>query len=114
MKQDIVLIGGGGHAKVIIEMIQESNQYNIIGICDKGTGSVRGIPIIGDDEILPSLYQQGLRNAFICIGAIGNPQKRWQIYEHLKKIGYVLPVIIHPNTSISSSVVINEGTGIMP
>lgn len=112
--KDIILIGGGGHAKVIIDVIRSTNQYNIIGICDRYTGELEGIPILGRDEILPKLYDQGIKNAFICVGALGNPQIRWNLYKYLKDIGYSLPVLIHRTAYVASSATIEEGTCIMP
>ena len=114
MREKIVLIGGGGHAKVIIELIKSQKMYDIIGICDNQKSKVLDIPIIGTDEYLPELYQQGVKQAFICIGSIGNPKKRWDLYKNLKKIGYQLPCLIHPSAIVSSRVTLGEGTCVMP
>lgn len=114
MKEDIVLIGGGGHAKVIIDIIRSTDHYNIIGICDNQEGEIEGVPIIGNDKILLELYDKGIRNAFVCIGALGNPKKRWDLYEYVKEIGYILPTLIHTTAYISPSVRIEEGTCVMP
>lgn len=112
MKEDVVLIGGGGHAKVIIDILRYSPQYNIVGICDRNSEGVEGVPVIGTDEILPDLYTQGVNSAFICIGA--NQKRRWELYQQLKQLGYSLPVLKHPNCIVSKNVQIGEGTCIMP
>lgn len=114
MKKDIVLIGGGGHAKVIIDIINSMQEYNIVGICDIGSGLVSDIPIIGNDEILENLYSEGVTCAFICIGSLDRPQKRWKLYKQVKNIGYKLPILAHSTAILSPSAVIGEGTCIMP
>lgn len=114
MSKDIVLIGGGGHAKVIIDIIRTSKEYNIIGICDLGDKGIGDIPLLGSDEVLPRVYGQGVSYAFVCIGAINAPDKRWKLYKQLKQIGYTLPVLKHYTAIVSPSAVIEEGTCVMP
>lgn len=111
--EKIVLIGGGGHCKVVIDMIKLGERFEIVGIIDKEKGQVMGVPIIGDDEILEKLFNEGVRKAFVCVGGISNPRIREKLYLNLKKIGYSLPVIIHPHSIISDSVSIGEGTCVM-
>lgn len=111
----IVLIGAGGHCKVIIDIIKSTNEYEIIGITDKtAKRNLLDIPIIGDDSVLWDVYKNGIDYAFICIGAIGNLQLRNKIYKNLKEIGFKLPVISHKTSVISKTTFIDEGTCIMP
>ena len=35
MKKKIIIIGGGGHAKVLIDLIDKSNKFQIVGIVDQ-------------------------------------------------------------------------------
>ncbi|HEY8362210.1 MAG TPA: acetyltransferase [Tissierellaceae bacterium] len=112
----IVLIGGGGHCKVIIDIIRSTAEYEIIGITDKNNigQKVLGVPIIGDDEILEELKNKGVDYAFICVGAIDNIQKRWGIYDKLKEIGFKMPILIHRDAIVSRYALIEEGTCVMP
>lgn len=110
----IVLIGAGGHCKVIIDIIKSTNEYEIIGITDNNvTGKVFDIPIIGKDTILESVHSTGVDYAFIAIGAINNINIRNIIYTNLKKIGFKLPVLIHRSAIVSPFSHIREGTCIM-
>jgi FlaA1/EpsC-like NDP-sugar epimerase len=70
----IVLIGGGGHCRVIIDILNSMKKYEIVGVTDKGGAEkkILDIPVIGDDSILESLYDSGVKNAFVCIGALNN------------------------------------------
>lgn len=110
----IVIIGAGGHCKVIIDIITSINEYEIIGITDKtAKGNVLNIPIIGDDNVLPQLYNEGIEHAFIGIGALNNINIRNDIYIKLKNIGFNLPVLIHKTAVVSSFACIQEGTCVM-
>ncbi len=116
MMKKIVLIAGGVQSKVIIDIIKSSTNYEIVGITDPNPklDNVLGIPILGDDKVLYELYESEVKNAFICIGALGNSHFRNNIYTKLKDIGYNLPVLIHNSASVSPYATIGEGTCVMP
>ncbi|OSB14042.1 acetyltransferase [Clostridium botulinum] len=114
--EKIVLVGAGGHCKVIIDIIRSNNAYEIMGITDKDTTekSLLDISIIGHDNKLKEVYKEGVKNAFLCIGALGNLNLRNKIYNNLKEIGFKLPVLIHNTAIVSKYATIGEGTCIMP
>ncbi|NQT95551.1 MAG: acetyltransferase [Candidatus Omnitrophica bacterium] len=113
MADKIILVGGGGHCKVVIDAIQKSGSFEIYGIADSSLPkdeTVLGIKVLGDDTILEELLKDGIKYAFISVGSIGNCGVRKKIYENLKDIGFELPVIIHPNAVKASDVETGEGT----
>ncbi len=107
------MIGGGGHAKVVIDAIRLEGKFNIRGIIDpklpKGT-RVEEIEVLGGDELLEGLYAAGMRHAFIGVGTIGNYETKITITQQLKMIGYTMPVVCHPSSTIASSADLVEGT----
>ena len=110
--KSIILVGGGGHCRSVIDTITTSSEYSILGIIDveKNIGKeVLGIPIIGVDSDLAKFYQKGILDAFITLGNIGSPQKRIELYIKLKEIGYSLPNIIDKSAIVSSSAELEEG-----
>ncbi|MCH5139124.1 acetyltransferase, partial [Clostridiaceae bacterium UIB06] len=110
----VVLIGAGGHCKVIIDIIKSTNEYEIVGITNKSYNEdVLNVPVIGDDNVLDKLYNDGVKYAFICIGALNNINIRNRIYKKLKNIGFNLPVLIHKTAVVSTFSHIAEGTCIM-
>ena len=114
MKEKIVVIGGGGHAKVLISILKKLNQYNIVGFTDiNRKESILGINCIGPDSILQELFSKGVKNAAIGIGQLKSEELRVHIYSSLTKIGFVLPVIISPKAVINEEVEIKEGTVVM-
>ena len=111
--EDIILIGGGGHCKSVIDTLQKSTQFNIKGIIDlkEKVGSlINDVKIIGDDNDLEKIFKNGIKYAFITIGSIGNPAKRIQLFEKAKKIGFKFPCIIDSTAIIARNVIFDEGT----
>jgi len=112
MKHNIILIGGGGHAKSIIDSLRLYDDIKIIGILDtkdKRGQFVDGIEIIGSDEDLAYYYARGVTQALISIGSIGSPQIRVKVYEMIKKIGFSLPNVIDPSAVLSNNIILGEG-----
>ena len=115
MKQKIILIGGGGHCKSCIDVIELEAKYTIAGIVDikeKLCQSVLGYEIIATDDDLPRLVNE-YENFLITLGQIKNPDKRIRIFQTLKESGAKLPVIISPLAYVSKHAGIGDGTIIM-
>lgn len=114
-KKKLILIGGGGHAKVVIDAVREGGEFEICGIVDpahpKGA-SISGINVLGPDDILAKLFDQGIRDAFISVGSIDSKSiaSRKRIYDTLKRVGFKLPCIIHPAAILAKDRVLGEGT----
>ena len=113
MKKQIVLIGGGGHCKVIIDAIKLKNKFSIYGITDfklaKKT-KILGVPVLGKDDMLLEIFKKGIKYAFISVGSVGDCSIRKRIDKELVKIGFKLPVIIHPRAIAAKDAEIGEGT----
>ena len=115
MKEKIILIGGGGHCKSCIDVIGETEKFQIAGIVDvheKLHEKVLGYEVIASDEDIPSLAKE-YENFLITIGQIKSSDRRIQLYEIIKKTGSCLPVIISPYAYVSRHAKIEEGTIVM-
>lgn len=115
MKEKIVLIGGGGHCHSVIDVIEQENKYEIIGIVDTKENmgkKVLDYKIIACDDDLETIFLS-CKNALITVGQIESNKIRVKIYNNLKKIGFNLPVIISPLAYVSNHSSIEEGTIIM-
>ena len=111
----IILIGGGGHCKSVIDVIELEGKYKIAGIIDKPVmvgKSILGYKVIGSDDDLVDLFKK-YKYALITIGQINSAQLRIKMYNNLKKLGFLLPIIISPNAYVSSHSSVEEGTVIM-
>jgi sugar O-acyltransferase (sialic acid O-acetyltransferase NeuD family) len=114
-KEKIILIGGGGHAHSVIDVIEQENKYEIVGIIDvkENIGKkVLGYEVIACNDDLESIYKT-CKNAVITIGHIKSNTLRKKLYEKAKEIGFNLPVIISPLAYVSKHSLIEESTVIM-
>lgn len=113
---NIVIFGSSGHAKVIVEIIKKMNSHNVVGYIDsfKAIGEVTlGIPIIGSEDDLPTLMDKyDIKGGIV---AIGDNYTRKKVVERIKEISPSLKFLtaIHPNSVISDSVNIGEGSVVM-
>ena len=115
MKEKIVLLGGGGHCHSVIDVIEQEDKYQIVGIIDKkellGT-NVLGYKIIANDDDLEEIYKT-CKNAIITVGQIESNHVRVKLFNKLKEIGFNLPIIISPIAYVSKHSFIDEGTVVM-
>ncbi len=117
MKPKIVLVGGGGHCKVVASIFKEKDEFEIVGISDLGDNvgkTVLGIPVKYTDFQLKNLYDSGVKSAIVTLGSVGDPEKRVRLFKLLKETGFNLPVVISKYAIVSEDVKIGEGTVIMP
>ncbi len=116
MKNKIVIVGGGGHARVLIDLIRAAGQFDIVGLTDPdlpvGT-VVSGVPVLGDDAMLTDLYAQGVRYGAVGVGSVKDNSLRQRIFHRLESIGYSIPVLCHPSAWISSEVKLARGAQIL-
>ena len=113
MREKIILIGGGGHCKVIIDAVKCAGKYEIVGIIDRKLNKneeTLGVPVLGGDELLSDFYKKGVGNAFISFGSVGDCAARKDMYRKIKQMGFKLPVIVHPRAVIAVDVELGEGT----
>ncbi len=141
MAEKLLLIGGGGHCKSCIDVIQAEGRFEIAGIVEnagyqvpafagmteKGEGSrlrgndregigelgsVMGYPVIGTDSELPELIRV-YKNALITVGQIQHPDIRIKLFNLIRSMGGQFPVIISPNAYVSRNALVGEGTIVM-
>ena len=115
MKEKIILIGGGGHCKSCIDVIEQEGRFTIAGIVDvpeKLHQKILDYEIIATDDDLPDLVKE-YENFLITLGQIKSPDKRTRFFEKLKKLGGRLPIIVSPVAYVSRHAGIEEGTIVM-
>ena len=108
MPKDVIIIGAGGHAKVIADIIDKSND-NIVGFIDDKE-ELQGKIIYKDKKVIGKTQDiVNYQNKYFII-AIGNNDVRKNIASKYKLNWYTA---IHPNSIIANEVSIEEGTTIM-
>jgi sugar O-acyltransferase (sialic acid O-acetyltransferase NeuD family) len=114
-KLPIILLGAGGHAKVLIDVLHLQS-VEILGIVDadpnKKGQALMGVPIIGNDEEVTKYLPQEVR-LVNGIGSVRVNSLRRQLFEHFKSKGYQFEKVVHPSAIIGAEVTFFEGVQIM-
>jgi sugar O-acyltransferase (sialic acid O-acetyltransferase NeuD family) len=108
----IVVVGGGGHAKVLISVLKKSSGYEPIGYTDvRDSGELLGMPYLGTDSILEKL-RDTIKDccAAVGVGKVTINAKRMQLVRKLIRLGFRLPAVISPHALVNEDVTIGDGT----
>ncbi|WP_075052149.1 acetyltransferase [Anaerosalibacter massiliensis] len=113
MKENVILIGSGQHARVILYNIEEQGLYNVVGILDSDKSkegfTFEGLPILGSylDIDLKDVERKFNTNKFFM--AFGNMKYRKEVYDYFINKGWESFNIIHPNAVVSSKAKLGKG-----
>lgn len=109
--ENIVVIGGGGHAKVLTGILLKNKDYHVIGYTDiTDRGELLGIRYLGTDEILGEILRKNLcRNAVLGVGQIELNTRRTDIAERLLDMGFVFPAIVSKDAIVNQEVSVGKG-----
>lgn len=114
-KEEIILVGGGGHCKACIDVIEQEGRFVIKGIIDKPNkiGQViLGYPIIDTDKNLNSIVDK-YKNFLITIGFTKKTEIRNKLFNKIRSFGGKFPIITSPIAYVSKHSIIGPGTIIM-
>jgi UDP-perosamine 4-acetyltransferase len=108
----LIMIGAGGHAKVVLEAIRAAAIGEVSGLVDPAPAApiLLGVPVLGGDEMLPRLRREGFDTAVV---ALGNNALREKLGCILLEMGFVLPCIVHPSAVVAPSISLGDGAVIM-
>lgn len=114
MGKPLIILGAGGHSKVLIEILKNS-QVTIIGITDplfeKGT-EINGIKVLGNDNEINN-YNPKEIELINGIGFINKDTKRNILYEHFRKKGYIFNPLVHKSAILADDIELSEGIQIL-
>jgi UDP-perosamine 4-acetyltransferase len=107
----VVILGAGGHAKVVVELLRACGQ-TIVGLLDADPTprQVLGVDVIGDDLRLAGLRRDGVAHAFV---ALGDNRLRAEVGRRLGELGFELVNAVSPQAIVSPSVRLGAGVAIM-
>jgi len=115
MPEKLVLIGGGGHCKSCIDVIEADGRFSIAGIVDvrdKMHQKVLGYEIFASDDDISSLVRE-YSNFLITLGQIKSAEKRKLLFDTLSAQNASFPVIIAPTAYVSPYAAVDSGTIVM-
>ena len=114
LKKNIILVGGGGHCISVIDIIENGNDFNILGILDSNVekNNILGYKILGGDNLISDLVNENTY-FLITVGQIKSYSVRKNIAKTLKKNNAKLATVISPLAYVSKHAYVEEGTVIM-
>lgn len=96
----------------MIDILEADPNCELVGCVDNHSRIVgSNVRVIGDDAILPELYRQDIRHAFV---AVGDNRKRMELARKAEIIGFTLINAISPAACIADSVRLAGGIAVMP
>ena len=108
----LLLIGCGGHARSVIELIESSREWQIQGLVgwpEQVGKQVLGYTVIGSDDDLP-LLREDCAAAVLAIGQLPHSAPRVRLAQQLEQIGFHFPVLISPHAVVSRYAQLGCGT----
>jgi sugar O-acyltransferase (sialic acid O-acetyltransferase NeuD family) len=114
---DLIIYGGGGHGKSLIDLIQVLDSFDIVGIVDDGLPvgeAIMGVAVIGSAHDLPEMRQKGIQLAVNAVGGIGDIGRRIEVFRRLMQAGFAFPSVVHPTAFIEPSAELQRGVQVFP
>jgi len=113
MTLPVILIGFGGHAKVLIEILQLL-RIPIVGATDIVSREELSphVTLLGNDEIILQYKTDSIR-LVNGLGSVDSTRRRKMTFERWSKEGYSFATLAHPSATISSNAQIHDGAQIM-
>jgi len=113
----VLLYGGGGHAKALIELFRQLEGYTVLGVIDDGLAPqtrILDVPVLGPGEMLAELRQSGVKLAVNAVGGIGDIMSRVRVFGRLIEAGFDFPTLVHPTAFVEESAVLQAGVQVFP
>ncbi len=106
-----MIIGAGGHARVLIELFRAMGGFDLVGVvAHTAPKDPLGLPLLGDESRLKRLRAEGVESAFV---AVGDNDTRARLGAWLEHLGYALPEAIHPAAFVAPSARVAPGAVVM-
>lgn len=104
---------------MVVDLLDSQGVFEIEGLTDldseKRESKLFGYPILGGDEVLPRMLQRGVNLACLGLGSINaeNNVSRYQLFQKLIEIGFVIPNLKHPQAIVSKFCQWGQGITVM-
>jgi len=113
----IIVYGGGGHGKAVIELLRAVGGHAIIGVIDDGREpgeQVLDVLVLGGEGALAAVLEAGCLQAVNAVGGIGAMSSRVAVFEKLRAAGFEFPTLVHPSAVVEPSAKLAAGVQAFP
>jgi len=117
MSRRLVVIGGGGHGRVVLDALRRGGVWEIAGVLERPgspVSDVLGVPVIGTDADLSRILAGGIDAAALGVGSVGDSRERERLSAAVRETGFELPSVIHPDACVSEFAEIGAGAYVGP
>ena len=127
---ECVIIGGGGHAKVVLDILLQSDGARPVAVIEADSSrwgaELLGVPIVGgndndndydddNDKVqIGRLKARGVTNFVVGIGGTGDNRPRKRLYEMALAAGLAPVSVRHPSVVVSAYATMGEGVQLFP
>lgn len=111
----LILIGGGGHCRSCIDVIESQGVFSIAGIIDSPAmvgKSVLRYEVIGTDDDLELMASQAAY-FLITVGFLGTSSRRAELYQKMTDLGLIGAIVVSPKSYVSNYAAVGAGTVVM-
>ncbi|HLF05338.1 MAG TPA: acetyltransferase [Dehalococcoidia bacterium] len=112
-REPVLIYGAGGHARVVVDMVELQERHTIAGLLDDRQElwgqRVMGYPVLGGFETLREARWQDCK----LIIAVGGNAARQRLAEKAASLGFQFATAIHPSAQIARDVAVGPGTVVM-
>lgn len=111
MKRRLLVVGAGGHARVVIDIACRMGCWDLAAILAKEYPAepeeIGGVPIVGTYSDAARFLAEGWKHAVL---GIGDNDERAGLHVCLGQLGYAFPVLKHPWALIEENAIVGDGT----
>lgn len=107
----LLIVGAGGHAKVVIEVARAAGWNPAVATDPRGAGEVLGVPVRGTDDDIAAFWTGGIIDAAVI--AIGDNRMRMALGSRVRALGCPTAAIVHPKAELSPTARIGAGVVVM-
>ncbi|AOV08503.1 acetyltransferase [Sporosarcina ureilytica] len=113
MNKPVIIIGNGGHASVLAEILI-AQEREIIGYTDlKKKQDLSHLNYLGTDDVITESYSPEDIELVLGLGTVKADAIRKNLFEYFKSKGFKFTSVVHPTAILSPSVRFGQGAQIM-
>lgn len=107
---EIVILGAGGHGRVVLDILQQARLHNPVGFLDNNAAlhgrRIDGLPVFGGIESIDDIRRRGVRGVVVAIGDNG---VRRALGDRVEAGELELVSAIHPSAQLASNARVGKG-----